>query len=203
MFNFIKLVFQKMMDIWNFVLYDLLVRLSPDFLHWGAGDTWWQNALIAAFWLGLYAGVAWVYFKIVGWPVWKILAHFNAYDFKVMPWWHLLLYLFMIVYCGTSNIFGNRSIDITPFVAALPILIHYLVKVKWRVIYFPLLQVVVLAFWFGALFLFLPVAIILLVLMMTGATLGEMSQPERYICPNCGHANTRKGRCGHCSMSFE
>lgn len=127
-----------MNDTWS----NLIAWLSdnvPYFLQIGSCRNWWSTTLQVLFWLGIYIGIAWIYFKVIGYPIWKIISHFYSYGAKVMPWWQGLIYIFIGIYCttgGTIISFEERIFDITPVIALLPILIYYIVKVKWRVVYF-------------------------------------------------------------------
>ncbi len=206
MFEFIKNLFVWMHDTWSYVLFKWIPQTMPKFMLFNGTDYWWVDILVGIFWLGIYAGFAWIYFKFVGWPVWKSIRHMNYHGFKVLPWWHLLLYVFIFVYCHTNApiiSLERRSFDITPAVAILPILIYYLVKVKWRIIYFPLLQIMVIVFWVGAIFVFFPIILIMLALTFAGVSILSVFSEERYKCPYCGRVYRKEGSCPYCGDELE
>lgn len=192
--------------LWGNIVYEWVPGAVPDFLLIGHSDTSWINLLVWLLWITVYVGVAFFYFKVIGWPAWKAIAHMNDCGCKVLPWWHVLIYGFIMFYCSFSGdvvSVENRSIDITPFVALLPILIWYLVKAKWRVIYFPVLQVIVLVFWVGAIVVFFPVLLLALVLMVFGVGVTGLVMPDRHLCPNCARTYSSTGRCPYCSAAVE
>lgn len=158
------------------------------------------------FWLGLYVGAAWIYFKVVGYPVRKIISHFHRYNAKVMPKWQIALYLFIGIYCstgGTNISIKDKIFDITPVLVMLPIIIYYLVKAKWRGIYFPLLHIPIILFWVGAIFLFFPVLFILCALSFIGVTVSGVFSETKYRCPMCGMEFDSDGVCSHCKAERE
>lgn len=107
----------------------------------GSFENWLATALQVIFWLGLYAGASWLYFKIIGWPIRKIRSHFHRHNANVMPKWQIVLYVFIGIYCSGTTIISveDKMYDITPVLGLLPILIYYAVKAKWRFIYMPFL----------------------------------------------------------------
>lgn len=123
-----------------------------------------------------------------------------------MPKWHIVLYLFIGIYCssgGTILSFENKIFDITPILAFLPVLIYYIIKVKWRVAYFPLLQIPVVMFWVGAIYLFFPVIFILCALSFVGVTVTGVFSETKYRCPMCGREFDGDGVCSRCHAERE
>ena len=109
-----------------------------------------------------------------------------------------------LLFVGTAGSYGEKKIfDITPAVVFLPILIYYLVKAKWRFIYFPLLQIVVIVFWVGAIFLFFPVLLILFALTFVGVTVEGVFSETKYRCPSCGREYSRDGKCPYCGRAVD
>lgn len=206
MFNGVKAFFGWTNAFWGNLVNVWIPDRVPSFLLIGSAESAWGNLLIWALWISVYLGVAFFYFKVIGWPAWTAIAHMNAHGCKVLPWWHVAIYGFIAFYCSFSGdviSIEDRSVDITPFVALLPILIWYLVKAKWRILYFPLLQLVVLAFWVGAVVVFFPVLLLALGLMAVGVGVTGLVLPDRHVCPNCARTYTRTGRCPYCSAAVE
>jgi len=204
-FDILKNLYTFMHDSWSYFLFEWLDG-APHFLQIGSFGHWWATALQIIFWLGLYSGVAWIYFKVVGYPVRKIISHFHRYNAKVMPKWQIVLYVFIGIYCSTGTTIisiEEKIFDITPVLVMLPILIYYLIKAKWRFVYLPLFQIAVIVFWVGAIYLFFPVLFILCALSFIGVTVTGVFSETKYRCPMCGREFDGDGVCSRCHAERE
>lgn len=205
-FNIIKNVLIWMHDSWSYFIFVWLSDNAPSFLQIGSFGNWWTTAIQVIFWLGLYAGVAWIYFKVVGYPARKVITHFHIHNTKLITGWQLILYIFIGIYCSTGSTIisiEEKIFDITPVVFYLPVLIYYIIKAKWRFVYFPFLQIVVVIFWIGAIFLFFPVLFILFALSFVGVALEGVFTETRYRCRSCGKVFTSDGLCPSCHQELD
>ena len=204
--DWLKEYFNWVYQTWNKIAYEWIPSFIPDFLMIGVHEKWQWNAVVVLFWVGIYALFAWTYFKFVGKPVYWLIGYLHKYDMKVLPWWHALIYIFLIIYSASSGpMFSieTKSFDITPVVFLLPVLIYYIVKAKWRIVWIPFILAVVYAFWLMAFFVFFPVIVVWLVLMAVGMTASTLGSPTRYYCPNCKREINYGSDCPYCGTGIE
>lgn len=193
-------------NTWNFIVYQWIPNNVPDVLLIHGTKHWQVDILVGAMWIGIYAGFAWLYFKVISKPVYKLIGYLHQYNMKVLPWWHALIYIFLIVSkgFGAPMIYLTKSkFDLTPFIALLPILIYYLVKARWRIVLIPFILAVVYAFWLGAIFVFFPVVLLWGVLLILGVGASTLTETTRYRCPNCNQEVNHGSNCPYCGTVLE
>lgn len=188
-------------EIWNKIFYQLMPRYIPGALLVSFDHRWWHNLLVGALWVGIYAGLAWAYWNIIGWPFHRMRAHVNRHGCKVLAWWHVVIYIFLIIYTGQGSVITARSIDITPFLALLLIWLSFFIKGGWRGVYFPLAQVCWVLFLFGAFCFFIPLLLVLAAMMFFGGGLAAFAADDVYTCSGCGRKYKTTGRCGYCGST--
>jgi hypothetical protein len=195
-FDTIKSLAMGAYDIWNWIFIELIPKYIPEFLLVSLDHRWYHNALVGAAWLAIYVLLNYLYFKVIGAPVWAAYRHMRRHGCKMLPFWHILIYLFLVIYTSQNSAISGRGIDITPFAAILIAWAYFLVKAGWRVIYFPLLQAMLLVFLFGAFCLFIPALIVWLGMMFLGH--GLMQFGAKPTCDKCGRVSDQPGVCRFC-----
>ena len=204
--DWLKEYFNWVYQTWNRIAYEWIPSFVPDFLIIGSHDRWQWNALVIAFWVGIYALFAWLYFKFVGKPVYWLIGFLHEYNMKVLPWWHAVIYIYLLIYSTSSGfIFSikTRHFDLTPIILLLPVLIYYIVKAKWRIILIPFILTGIYTFWLGAFFVFFPVVVVWIILIALGVTASTLGSPSRYCCPNCKHEISYGSDCPYCGTGIE
>jgi hypothetical protein len=183
-------------DIWNWIIFDFLPKFVPGFLMVSLDHKWYHNVIVGALWVAVYVGLNYLYYKVIGAPVWAAYRHMHSHGCKMLPWWHIAIYLFLLIYTAQNTTIGNGYINITPFVGILIAWLYFLIKAGWRVIYFPLLQALLLVFLFGAFCVFIPALIVLAFITILG---GGVAALGRYpTCDGCKRQFETGGVCPYC-----
>lgn len=68
---------------------------------------------------------------------------------------------------------------------------------------FSLLQVPIVLFWIGAIFLFFPIILIYVALSFAGITIGGVFSETKYSCRSCGRQYSGEGRCPYCGCTVD
>jgi hypothetical protein len=186
-------------ELWNWIFFDLMRNNLPDYLVFDFGHRWYHNAAVGLLWLAVYATLAFLYFKVIGAPVWIAMRHMHSHGCKMLPWWHIVIYAFLLIYLAQSAGSPGGRIDITAPAGILLAWVYFLVKAGWRVLYFPLLQAMLLLFLFGAFCLFIPALLVIAAMMIFGVGLAGLASGDSYTCSGCGRRYSTTGRCRYCN----
>ncbi len=207
--NWAFVVIRVAYDWWDNFIINIIPSIMPDFMVFDPFFElpWWHTALLVIFYLGLYILASMFLWRIVAIPFTLMREHAAEFNCKLIPWWVIVWTIICYIFETQTDVFAGTtehgSVSIFTVAGWAIYLLYYLIKVKWRIIYFPLLSVAYYAYFLLCLgFALLPLIIMGMFMLMGGALSAWGSNGGGVeTCGACGTRYRNSVSCPRCGGS--